>query len=105
MIELIKGTTPTIQFVFSAINVAEIETAFLIVKQFNRNVIEKSIDEADIDTESNSLEWELEQQDSLKLSARDEAVICCDWKLQDGTRGRSNVVECRVTLSGKDEVI
>lgn len=39
--EIIRGTTPTVQFVFKDVEAAQIEVAFLIIKQKNMPVIER----------------------------------------------------------------
>lgn len=100
---IIKGTTPTIQFTFSQINVENIISAFLIIKQANRTIVEKPISEAEIG--ENWIQWTLSQDESLKLKDDKRADICCDWKLADGTRGRSKMAHESVEETGKNEII
>ena len=99
---IIRGTTPTIKFTFDQINTSDIVTAYLVIKQRGKSVIERDLPTATIETEF--ISWKLEQAETLKLSKSDAEIIC-DWKLNDGTRGRSNAVTENVVDSGKLEVI
>ena len=49
--------------------------------------------------------WTLTQEESLQLDAKLNALLICDWKLNDGTRGRSQVLDVNVGNPGKNEVI
>lgn len=100
---IIKGTTPTIIFTFSEVDVAHITTAFLVIKQNDTVIIDKPITDAVIGEDS--IEWKLTQLETLSLSENRMAEVCCDWKLADGTRGRSNKIEERVEKAGKNGVI
>lgn len=100
---IIRGTTPTIKFTFSQIETANIIVAYLVIKQGDRTVIERDLQTATID--SDNLSWTLTQAETFKLSRNLKANVFCDWKLQDGTRGRSNVRTDSVEDSGKQEVI
>lgn len=100
---IIRGTTPTIKFAFNQINPANIVVAYLVIKQGDKTVIER--DDQTATVASDSLSWTLTQAETLKLSKSFNAVIFCDWKLQDGTRGRSNVATEAIEESGKSEVI
>ncbi len=105
---IIRYTTPTIRFEFSEIEVADIAVAFLIIKQGGKVVIERDISSAAItDTQDEqSLSWKLTQQETKSLSdCLMSAVIFCDWKLTDGTRGRSKICMVNVEDTGKQEVI
>lgn len=99
---IIRYTTPTLKFTFSEINVADISTAFLILKQNDRTVLERGMDSATI--AESSLSWTLTQEETGSL-CKTETTIVCDWKLNDGTRGRSRVKTEKVINSGKNEVI
>lgn len=100
---IIKGTTPTIQFTYSEVNVEDIATAFLVIKQDNAVIIEKPLSDANV--QDSYIEWKLTQEDTLKLRVNKKAMICCDWKLLDGTRGRSHVLAEWIEGTGKNEVI
>lgn len=101
---IIRGTTPILRFTFKEVNVNNITDAFLIIKRDQTNIIEKSIDEVAARTET-TLDWKLSQQETLSLPEGMIVDICCDWKIVDGTRGRSNISRECVESSGKDEVI
>lgn len=99
---IIRFTTPTLKFTFSEINVADIATAYLVIKQNDRTVLERGLDSATAD--ESSLSWTLTQEETGKLCKTDTSIVC-DWKLLDGTRGRSKVKTEKVVNSGKNEVI
>lgn len=99
---IIRYTTPTLKFTFSEIDVADISTAFLVIKQNDRTVLERGMDSAT--AAESSLSWTLTQEETGSL-CKSEVSIVCDWKLNDGTRGRSKVKTEKVVNSGKNEVI
>ena len=104
--QIIRGTTPTISFTFNSFSVYDISAAYLVIKQANQTIIEKSIDSAWRDYENNKLSWYLDQEDTLLLSSIiKRALVVCDWVTSNGLRGRS--VECWVDVGepGKNEVI
>lgn len=103
MAEIIRGTTPTIKFVFNTISVQSITTAYFLIKSGSKIIIEKDLSTATV--ENNNLSWKLTQEESLMLSAGGSVVLMCDWKLADGTRGRSKIETCKVAPAGKGEVI
>ena len=103
MNELIRGTTPTIKVTFSTVDVANITVAYLIIKQSAVDRVVKELSLATVD--ENSLSWLLTQTDTLGLTYGVNCEIYCDWKLTDGTRGRSKIPVLAVTNSGKNEVI
>ncbi len=100
---IISGTTPTISFTFSEVNVSDIAVAILTVKVSGETLIEKDLSDAGIG--DNIITWELTQEETLKLKPGTICKVCCDWKLNDGTRGRSNVGSYTVENSGINEVI
>lgn len=100
---IIRGTTPTITFTFSSVEVSNIQVAYLFVQQIDQTLIEKDISAATVD--ENSLSWELTQEETLSLKDRSRVKIFCDWRLASGLRGRSEVFETTVDNSGKNEVI
>ena len=104
---IIRYTTPTVRFMFSEIDIDDISVAYLTIKQNNNTVIEKDINSAVItNTETEqSVAWKLTQDDTLKLAKNVNALIYCDWKLTDGTRGRSHVRAEGVEDTGMQEVI
>ena len=101
--EIVKGTTPTITVRFPTVDVGMIEVAYLVVKDNNNAIIEKGIGEADVGEQS--IMWKLSQNETLKLNVGRKVTIYFDWRLQDGTRGRSKQAEALVVETGKNEVI
>lgn len=99
---IIKGTTPTISFSYSDIDVSNITVAVLTIKQNNLTKIERTLETATVGEKMVS--WTLSQAETLSLADM-HCVICCDWKLASGVRGRSNVLTANVEESGKNEVI
>lgn len=100
---IIRGTTPTITFTFSEVLVSDINKAILTVWQLNRTVIERDLLTASVG--ENSISWKLTQEETLLLNSSTRATIICDWILNDGTRGRSNIQNEAVEKTGKNEVI
>ena len=100
---IINGTTPTITFTFSDVAVDSIAVAYLVIKMGRDVLLERDISTATV-TEA-TLSWVLTQEETLALPAGAQISICCDWRLADGTRGRSNIATYGVERTGKNEVI
>ena len=100
---IIRYTTPTVIFSYSDITVSSITKAYLTIKQRNNEIITKDITTATVG--SSSLSWTLSQAETALLTAGVPAQICCDWLLNDGTRGRSDIKTEQVENTGKAEVI
>ena len=103
MAQIIRGTTPTIEFRFNDIEVGEITKAVLTLKQSGTIIIEKQI--ADATTGESSISWTLSQADTLLLESNKPVTIVCDWLTNTSLRGRSNVLTADVGEPGKNEVI
>lgn len=103
MAQIIRGTTPTLEFTFSDITVGNIITAILTAKQDSTIIIEKDLTAATIGEKS--ISWTLAQEDTLKLKSSRSADIVCDWKTDGGVRGRSNQLKVDIGEPGKNEVI
>lgn len=99
---IIRGTTPTVIFTFDTVSVSNITAAYLVIKQGDDVVIKKDISAA---TVGEDIRWTLTQQETLSLKRKPNATIYCDWKLRDGTRGRSRTQTEPIMDSGVDEVI
>lgn len=103
---LVRGTTPTFEIIFNTVDVNDIVVAYLIFKSGTVTVLEKDLSTATVGEKS--LTWTLSQEESFLVGkgnlARHVDVVC-DWKLSDGTRGRSKVAPCVIELPGKNEVI
>lgn len=100
---VIRGTTPTVIFTFTDVDVGEITKAILTLKQDCTTVVEKDLSEATVG--ENSLSWLLSQEETLALSPRISVLIVCDWLLSSGIRGRSKEFISKVGNPGKNEVI
>lgn len=103
---IIRWTTPTFEFPFDEdIDVSDIDSAYLVLKQWGNTIVSKDISEADIDTDANTVSWTLTQAETGLITNGKTCEAMCDWVLSDGTRGRSDVASYRVENSGINEVI
>lgn len=100
---IIRGTTPIIEFKYTDVDVDDITVAKLVVKQLGAIKIEKDLASATV--AQSSLSWKLTQEETLSLESKKQVTIVCDWKLSNGTRGRSNVLTTETGEPGKNEVI
>lgn len=103
MASIIRGTTPVVKFNFSDITVSEIVDARLVVRQASKNLIERDITSAAV--EQAAVSWTLTQKETLGLASNRAVTIVCDWKLENGTRGRSNELQASVEEPGINEEI
>ena len=101
MDKIIRGTTPTIQYTFNSVNVANIAVAFLTVKSGGDIVIEKYLQDATVGAKT--LSWTLTQEETLALD--DVISVMLNWRLQDGTRGASAESRLYVRDNHVEEVI
>ena len=85
MAKIIRGTTPTITYNFSTVNVANITTAYMTIKTNCGVIIKKSLTDATVGEKS--LSWTLSQEDTIAVAG--DAALMVNWKLNDGTRGAS----------------
>lgn len=88
MESIIRGTTPTLQYTFDDVTVADITSAYLTIKVDNtaEHNIEKDLSSATV--AENSIPWTLTQAETLSFGASISVMI--NWKVLDGTRGASN---------------
>lgn len=66
---MIRGTTPTIKITILNLDLEQIESFFLVIKQnvINSAIVEKTIDDVIIDAENKCVLCQLTQEDTLKL--------------------------------------
>lgn len=102
MAKVILGTTPTFKFRFSIVDVSNITTAIMTVKQDGVVVIEKTLSDATADTKA--LYWTLSQAETLSLKTG-LASVMLNWKTNDGTRGASLEEQLNLMPNHKKEVI
>lgn len=102
MATIIRATTPTITFKYNTVTVSNLAVAELTLKQGGETVILKHLSEATVGADTVS--WKLTQEETLSLG-QTMVEICCDWKTNDGTRGRSNKASVNTDDPGINEVI
>ena len=102
MSAIVRGTTPTIIYNFSTVDVANIASAELTIKQNGVARISKELEEAT--TGEGTLAWTLTQAETLSLS-RKRAEIYLDWLLSSGIRGAGKTIEVEVVDPGVNEVM
>ena len=102
MAQIIRGTTPTIEFTFSQIDVSNLMAAIMTIKQSGEIVIEKDLSDAEVGEAS--VAWELTQAECLELVAGN-CRIMLNWLLNDETRGASNEYSVDIVPNHIAEVI
>ena len=100
--QIIRATTPTIEFAFKTVSVSNISAAILTIKQGGVVLIEKALSEATIGEKS--LSWTLTQEECLTLN-NGKATIMLNWLTADGTRGASRENSAEVIPNHITEVI
>lgn len=103
MNEIVRWTTPTVKITFQTIDVTEITQAYLTVRCNGSTITTKDI--TTMGTGEDFISWTLTQEETGKLTASTQVFICADWKLTDGTRGRSKTGKYYVVEAGVDEEI
>lgn len=98
---IIKGTTPTILYKFSQVDVADITAAYITVKNGDGSVIEKDMTTAIIGDDS--IAWRFTQQETLSFCG--DISVMLNWILSDGTRGASRKVNIEIRPNYKEVVI
>ena len=101
MAAIIKGTTPTIAFTFSTVEISDITTAILTIKKDDEIVIEKDLTSATV--EESRLLWTLSQSETLSIAGMAEIML--NWVTEDSTRGASEPMQVRFLPNHKEEVI
>lgn len=103
MAVIINATTPTIIFSFQTVDPATIVVANMYIKSGGNDVLVKTLEDATVGEASVS--WTLTQAESLLLPIGKEVSVVLDWRIADGTRGRSKVGKYLVGSPGRSEVI
>lgn len=94
---IIRGTTPTIQYTFSEVDVHDIAVAYLTLGSLERDLSTATVGD-------NFLAWTLSQSETLAIT--ESAVFAClNWRLGDGTRGASATTKILIAPNPKNEVI
>lgn len=102
MTKIYRGTTPTITYTFSTVDVADIAVAILTVSVNDVVVLEKDLTTATVGV--NTLSWLFSQEDTLALTGR-RADFMLNWLLMDGTRGVAENETAVILKNSKEEVI
>lgn len=102
MAQIIRGTTPTIEFTFSHISVADIATAILTIKQGGEILVEKDLTSATVGEDS--LSWTLTQEECLDLKYG-KSTVMINWLLASSTRGASREYIVEIINNHINEVI
>lgn len=107
---IVRFTTPTIIIKFRTIDPETITEAFLVFKEEGEEVLSKPLSQASVhkateEEPENYIAWTLTQEETGALELNSRVIVCCDWLIQDGTRGRSRTREIQIVDTGKDEVI
>lgn len=102
MTQIIIGTTPTITYKFNTVSPSDFRTCILTIKCNGQKLIEKTLSDAEIG--SDSVSWTLSQAETLLLGTR-VAKMMCNWVTQDGTRGASEITTIRGDTNHIPEVI
>ena len=107
---IVRYSTPTIQINFKTIDPSTITEAYLVFKRSGEESLTKDISSATVhvgtqEDPGNWISWTLAQAETGAWLENTSLTAYCDWKLTDGTRGRSHSKEFRVVETGIDEVI
>lgn len=102
MAQIIRGTTPTIEFTFKVVDVSNISSAVLTIKQNGQIVVEKDKSSAAIG--ESSISWTLSQEESLSFG-RGEIWVMLNWLTADGARGASDDNSVDILQNHVNEVI
>ena len=102
MTEIIIGTTPTITYKFKIVSPSDFRACILTIKCNGQKLLEKTLSDAEIGTDSVS--WTLTQAETLSLGTR-VAKMMCNWVTADGTRGASEITTIRGDTNHIPEVI
>lgn len=101
--ELARLTTPAFMYRPCATEIQDISEAFLIIKQYDKVIIEKSLTDAYVD--ENYIVWELDQVDTQKLDIKNVAKVKIDYITLNGERYTTHEKTYKIIDSGKQEVI
>lgn len=86
MAQIIRGTTPTIQYTFNSVTVANITHAYLTIKQGGVLLAQRDLTTATVGAKT--ISWTLTQAETL-APHNGQVSIMINWLLPDGTRGAS----------------
>lgn len=99
-----RGTTSIVGYRFHKVHVEDMVEAWLTLKQGGL-VMNKTLSEAEIDTENNMLKWGLTQEETLEFDANLWIEKQVRYKLASGTAGISKVTRTQSYRLLRDGVI
>ena len=94
---VIKGTTPTIEYTFSTVQLSNMTKAIMTIKAGGNIIVQKDMTTATVG--QNKLSWTLTQSETLSCGS--ETKVMLNWLLADGTRGATK--EC-VLVFGENHI-
>lgn len=104
--EIVRGTTPTIVItVKNEMDLTTIQEVWVYIAQQNKVKIDKLYQDVTIDAEHNKISVKLEQEDTLKLKANQDALFQIRMLLTDDTALATIATEVEVAEVYKDGVI
>lgn len=101
VVEVTRGTTPSIIYTFKTVDVSTITKAALTFEQRGKILLEKSL--ADASLKAKALSWTLTQEDSLSIKGEVEVML--NWVTSDGLRGASKVMDINFKRNHKETVL
>ncbi len=104
--EIVRGTTPTIVItVKNEMDLTTIQEVWVYIAQQNKVKIDKLYQDVTIDAEHNKISVKLEQEDTLKLKANQDALFQIRMLLTDNTALATIATEVEVAEVYKDGII
>ena len=104
--EIVRGTTPTIVItVKNEMDLTTIQEVWVYIAQQNKVKIDKLYQDVTIDAEHNKISVKLEQEDTLKLKANQDALFQIRMLLTDDTALATIATEVEVAEVYKDGII
>lgn len=102
MNKIVVGTTPTIKYVFSKVNVNDINIAILTISRYNQVLITKTLDDATVGEDF--ISFILTQQETLDIGVG-EAEIMLNWVDNSGVRGTGKTAQVKFLDNDIKEVL
>ena len=103
MNEIARWTTPSLIYKPSLVDVADVVDICLTVKQLDRSILEKGMDEAMVSNDG--FVWHFSQEETSALSTIKDAAIKIDYKDSNGERYTTREFKYKISDSGKQEVM
>ena len=105
MDKIIQGTTPTIVYKFRVVPVSDISEAYLTVKQNGELLFEKTLSEATVSAQQQTISWLLSQTETLTMDSNESVYFMLNWLTTGGIRGASEKTGVVIDSNYKGVVI